>query len=101
MSSSVSDVVAGLVCCIGVYLVIADGFVRIYDSEKTYMSAPLSFAEQFALTRHHTTTPIVRKAYNQNMNGGKAVDFFCFYLVDENSPLGAQRNVKININIFL
>ena len=70
---------------VGVYLVIADGNLRLYDSEKTYMNAPLSFAEQFHLDRYHTTSAIKRKAYSQN--GGSRLDFFCFYLELDNGAM--------------
>lgn len=77
--------------CIGVYIVVADGNVRIYDSEKTYMTAPLSFAQQFTLTKKHSCSPVTRKAYNQNLSGGTAVDFFCFYLQEFVEPVGEMR----------
>jgi len=76
---------------VGVYLVVADGHVRVYDSEKTYMTAPLSFAEQFTLTKKHTCSAVSRKAYNQNISGGKAVDFYAFYLEQEVEPYGPMR----------
>ena len=76
-----------------VYLVIADGNIRIYDSEKTYMAAPLSFAEEIHLDRYHTCSAIKRKAYSQN--GGSPVDFFCFYIEVDNGALQSTRVLKI------
>jgi hypothetical protein len=55
------------------------------------MTAPLSFAEQFTLTKKHSCSAVSRKAYNQNLNGGRAVDFFCFYLELEVEPYGPMR----------
>ena len=76
-----------------VFLVIADGNIRIYDCEKTYMTAPLSFAEEIHLDRFHTCSAVKRKAYSQN--GGRPVDFFCFYIEIDNGALMPTRILKI------
>lgn len=78
---------------VGVYIVIADGNLRVYDSENTYLKAPLSFAQDIHLTRYHNCSPVKRKEYSQN--GGKPVDFFSFYLEVDNGALASTRVLKI------
>ena len=76
------------------HLVITNGVIRVYDSEVTYKAAPLSFAEEITLTRVHSCSPIKRKEYVQN--GGKPLDFFCFYLEEESQVInGNMRILKI------
>lgn len=71
-----------------VHLVITNGMVRVYDSESTYKAAPLSFAEEFKLTKAHCCSAIKRKEYAQN--GGKPLDFFCFYLEEESQLINGN-----------
>ncbi len=78
---------------VSVFVVVADGNIRVYDSEATYMKAPLSFADQIHLSRYHVCSPIKRKAYAQH--GGTPTDFFCFYVQTENGALMEQRLLKV------
>lgn len=75
------------------FVVVAEGQVRLYDDEQTFLSNPGNFVQKIYLTRNHQASEIKRKAYSQNGTG--IVEFSCFYVQIDNGVFFPTKQLKI------
>ena len=75
------------------YMVIQDGYVRLYDSETTYRSNPTNYVLEIFLERKMEASKITAKNYSKNPS--KPVELHCFYIEVNNGMWAATRLIKI------
>ena len=75
------------------YMVIQDGYVRLYDSESTYRSNPTNYVMEIFLDRKMETSKVTTKDYSKDPS--KRVELHCFYIEINNGMWAAKRLIKI------
>ncbi len=75
------------------YIVIQDGFIRLYDSENTYKSNPANYVLEIFLDNKYKTSPIQYKNYSKD--AFKPIMIFYTYIIIENGMFSPSKILKI------
>lgn len=75
------------------YIVIQDGYLKLYDSQNTYSSNPANFVLDIFLDKTYTTSPTKSKDYSQRPGNVAIINYM--YLEIDNGIFSPYRILKI------